>query len=689
MGTLLPLQVGFSMVATCCILKAPPRWAGDTAFAATLAVFLLWATVAAAADAAPQKRIFYGDLHTHSNLSLDAFLFQTFAKVERGPETACTFARACARVDFYGQSDHAEMLHGDAWKRSQEAVKACNAAAAAAAPPGGEPDLVAFHGFEWTSSAVSAAWGHKNVFFANDTVPDRAIAAYAVGELPVADVRALWTTLQLFGEYDVGLIRGLRAGTHSFPMLDMPRCTRNNNEPCFNVADTPADLFAALRATANDPAKAAAGFDAIVIPHGTAWGMAKVGTDWGIQLNKTHHDPKLQTLIEVYSGHGNSEEYRDYTQNPVYESCFERAAKLTYAICKKRGGGEADCRERAAEAKTNAKVPYPTKPEHWGACGQCPDCWQPAERYEPNSSVQAALALRAFDSDGNPSTRYVFGFIAATDDHFSRPGSVKEFKPWSDWPISLSMEAASASPFSGNGRNSIEAERIASFLYPGGLVAVHAEARSREAIWAALKRREVYGTSGPRIELWFDAIIAGRTLPMGSHVTLATNPTFRVEAIGGPEELPGCPAASIARWGEDIIRDVCLGECFHPGNRRTGIDRIEVIKITPQNRPGEPIAALIHDPWRTYINPDRDAAGNPSPRLVVEFSDPEFATNGRDALYYVRVLQAPTPAVNGSPLSPGGTEIVLCDAHPDQSCLSMTQERAWSSPIYVDYGASP
>jgi len=160
-----------------------------------------------AADATPvRKRIFYGDLHTHSNLSLDAFLFQTYGKVSRGPEAACTFARACAQVDFYGQSDHAEMLHGEAWRRSQDAVKACNAAAAAAAPAGGEPDLVAFQGFEWTSSAVAEAWGHKNVFFANDAVPERAIASYAVGEIPVANLRALLTTLRLFGEYDVGLL---------------------------------------------------------------------------------------------------------------------------------------------------------------------------------------------------------------------------------------------------------------------------------------------------------------------------------------------------------------------------------------------------------------------------------------------------------------------------------------------------
>ena len=42
-------------------------------------------------------------------------------------------------------------------------------------------------------------------------------------------------------------------------------------------------------------------------------------------------------------------------------------------------------------------------------------------------------------------------------------------------------------------------ERQASFFITGGLVAVHATERSREAIWEAMQSRNVYGTSGDRI----------------------------------------------------------------------------------------------------------------------------------------------------------------------------------------------
>ena len=57
----------------------------------------------------------------------------------------------------------------------------------------------------------------------------------------------------------------------------------------------------------------------MVIPHGTAWGIhAQADSSLSLQLTNELHDPKRQRLIEVYSGHGNSEIYKD----------FKHAAKL-------------------------------------------------------------------------------------------------------------------------------------------------------------------------------------------------------------------------------------------------------------------------------------------------------------------------------------------------------------------------
>ena len=73
------------------------------------------------------------------------------------------------------------------------------------------------------------------------------------------------------------------------------------------------------------------------------------------------------------------------------------------------------------------------------------------------------------------------------------------------------------------------------------------------------------------------------------------------------------------------------------------------------------------------------------------FSDPEFAGQGRDAIYYVRAIEARSLAVGADPL--GCTrdaegrciQVDSCSARAvDDDCLAETEERAWSSPIFVD-----
>ncbi|MCP4038370.1 MAG: hypothetical protein GY733_15630, partial [bacterium] len=64
---------------------------------------------------------------------------------------------------------------------------------------------------------------------------------------------------------------------------------------------------------------------------------------------------------------------------------------------------------------------------------------------------------------------------------------------------------------------------------------------------------------------------------------------------------------------------------------------------------------------------------------------------GRDALYYVRAIEAPSQAVGADPLgctydaSGRCIEVSPCSERPlDDDCLAETEERAWSSPIFVD-----
>ena len=319
--------------------------------------------------------------------------------------------------------------------------------------------------------------------------------------------------------------------------------------------------------------------------------------------------------------------------------------------------------------------------------------------------MQYILALRDFET--NPPRRFAFGFIASSDNHSARPGTgYKEVARSAMTEARLPMAASQffpprespapapeSKPFDpAGGRYQFfdlrESERASSFFLTGGLVAAHANGRSRGAIWDALRRKEVYGTSGPRILLWFDlanAGPAGELAPMGSSLPLDVEPSFRVRAVGSFEQEPGCPDDSSQALGAEKLARLCRGECYHPSERRRLISRIEVVRVRPQARPGEPIEPLIEDPWMTI-------ACEPNPGgCQATFSDPEYVAARRDTLYYVRAIEAPSLAVNADLLrcerdgSGKCVRVKPCiGVAPEDDCLAPTEERAWSSPIFLE-----
>jgi hypothetical protein len=322
------------------------------------------------------------------------------------------------------------------------------------------------------------------------------------------------------------------------------------------------------------------------------------------------------------------------------------------------------------------------------------------------------MALRSFDEPGAPK-RFQFGFMASSDNHTARPGT--GYKEVDRREMTEAAGAASAEALGAFGRqqleprpesqrydasrlpaiafNALESERQSSFFLTGGLIAAHSRGRDRDAIWEAFDRREVYGTSGPRILLWFDllndpAAVTG-VLPMGGEARMATAPEFRVRAVGSFEQEPGCPDYTIESLSPERIHHLCRGECYNPGDERRLITRIEVVRILPQNRPDEPIAPLIEDPWRV-IPCAPDPAG-----CTVTFSDPDFAKAHRDALYYVRAIEEPSLAVNADNLRCTRDAEGRCvEVNPcwgdyrvpyEDDCLAQTEERAWSSPVFIAF----
>jgi len=311
----------------------------------------------------------------------------------------------------------------------------------------------------------------------------------------------------------------------------------------------------------------------------------------------------------------------------------------------------------------------------FGDCGQLQNAFLPAFDYRPRGSVQYGLALGEFA--GAVPRRFRFGLVASSDNHRARAGSgYKELGR-------LSM--TDGTPLGGDWTDG----RAASFYFTGGLAAVHASGRDLGAIFAALERREVYGTSGDRILLWFDLLRPdGSRVPMGGEAQVSGTPRFEVRAVGAFEQRPGCPDDVTARLPPDRLQRLCRGECHHPGGRRRVITRIEVVRIRPQIVPGEPIGPLIEDPWKVLPCPGT-AAG-----CRVSFEDPELPRSGREAVYYVRALQEPTPAVNGDTIDCERDQAGSCvRARPCpgggmaggdvEDCLADVEERAWSSPIFV------
>lgn len=195
--------------------------------------------------------------------------------------------------------------------------------------------------------------------------------------------------------------------------------------------------------------------------------------------------------------------------------------------------------------------------------------------------------------------------------------------------------------------------------------------------------------------LWFE-LLNGKgedgkeaILPMGGEVAMKQAPKFRVRAVGSFKQKPGCPEWVKQALVAKRLAKLASGECYHPSDERYAIDRIEVVRIRPQNSSTESVDNLIEDNWKVF-KCDRTRAG-----CSVEFDDPEFS---RDTMYYVRAIEEDTPTVNGKNLrttfDEKGNALDVAPCYGDyrteeqDNCLGMVGHRAWSSPIYVDYAVN-
>lgn len=675
-------------------------------------------------------QILFGDLHVHTTLSTDAYQFSLPILGGSGLHPladACDFARYCSAVDFWASTDHAESITPKRWTMIKDAVRACQKVS------GDEqaPDMVSFIGFEWTQvgRTPETHFGHKNVIFRD--LEDEKVAARAIETEKLgiaAPISPLVVTQDFENRQSYFDYNKFMADTNAAPACDAATASDKLPKDCTESARTPGDLVRKLV----DEQKLAP----LIIPHGTTWGFyTPPGTTWLKALDPKER-PDNFALIELYSGHGNSEEYRSWNEVSVAsdggKSCPEatanyvpgcrRAGDIIMERCLKAKLDAAECEKRAATARQayvdmnaygHLAVPGATAAD-WLDAGQCTDCFLPAFNYRPKTSVQAGLATTHFDDAKGQATRFNWGFIGSSDNHRARPGtgykqydrrnnteasgapnedlrqlltgSAGELDDENPQPRPLSLEDIQKLP----GLRIVEAERQAAFLLTGGLAAVHAKGRSRAAIWEAMQRRETYATSGQKILLWFHAVDgAGARTPMGSRVAGSAAPRFEVRATGALKQKPGCPDFAKTGLDEKRLAKLCGGECDNPSDERAKITRIEVVKIRPQARTDEDIATLVQDRFIVHQCEAREDGS-----CTFTFTDPSYAADKRDALYYVKAIQEAEPMINAEPLKcerdAAGkcVKVNLCygDYRSGASaCTAPAEPRAWSSPIYVDY----
>jgi hypothetical protein len=216
-----------------------------------------------------------------------------------------------------------------------------------------------------------------------------------------------------------------------------------------------------------------------------------------------------------------------------------------------------------------------------------------------------------------------------------------------------------------------------------GLGGVWAEENTREAIFDAMKRKEVFGTSGVRISVrlfggwnygdqllgdkdWVHAAYANG-VPMGGDLpakSAAKAPSFVVWAVKDPDDA--------------------------------NLDRVQIIKGWTSN--GQTFEKIYDVAWSGDRQPDPATGRVPAVGSTVDVSkatyantlgatelkrvwvDPDFDAT-QHAFYYARVLQIPTPRWSTY-------DAVKLQVPPPGDVAATVQERAWTSPIWYTPGES-
>ncbi|TRZ45084.1 DUF3604 domain-containing protein [Robertkochia solimangrovi] len=271
---------------------------------------------------------------------------------------------------------------------------------------------------------------------------------------------------------------------------------------------------------------------------------------------------------------------------------------------------------------------------------------------------------------------FKYGFVGGTDAHTSL-STADENNYWGKYPSSEPSPERWEEKALDFPSGFVRGWELGASGYTG----VWATSNTREALWDAMKRKETYASTGPRITVRFfggfdytegdinanNSVAIGydKGVPMGGDLTTAPDgksPVFMISAVKDPES----------------------------GN----LDRIQVIKGWLDAK-GETHEKIYNVAWGNADKRNLDAQGNLPPvgntvdvskatwentigdtALKTFWKDPEFDPTLK-AFYYVRVLEIPTP--RWTTYDAAKYNIKMTDEVP-----RTIQERAYTSPIWYN-----
>jgi len=268
---------------------------------------------------------------------------------------------------------------------------------------------------------------------------------------------------------------------------------------------------------------------------------------------------------------------------------------------------------------------------------------------------------------------FEFGMIGSTDGHGSMAGGTVE------------EDFGSTGHLGTRERN---AENILSRIGPGGVVnnggglaVLYAEENSRDALFAAMRRREAYATSGTRPIVRF---FAGRPPK-----DLCERPDFIEEGYTTGVPMGGEIGPVLAKKSPRFAV-LAMKDPGGNGEPSTPLQRIQIVKgwVDEDGETQEVVYDVAGDP-DNGASVDLDTcvpSGSGADTLCKVWKDPKFKVEQR-AFYYARVLENPVCRWSTRLCNDEGIDCNGVVAPEFADCCSdlvekSIQERAWTSPIF-------